>query len=82
MWLRASTHVSLSQVQLATTGVMLRVLLATFLFMLAAGRIIAVIGQNGSAILVRVMGMLLAALSIELVMEALNIFDLLNTSTN
>jgi len=28
------------------------------------------------------MGMLLAALSIELVMEALNIFDLLNTSTN
>ena len=61
---------------------MLLVLLATFLFMLAAGRIIAVIGQNGSAILVRVMGMLLAALSIELVMEALNIFDLLNTSTN
>ena len=76
------THVYPIQVQLATTGVMLLVLLATFLFMLAAGRIIAVIGQNGSAILVRVMGMLLAALSIELVMEALNIFDLLNTSTN
>ncbi len=75
-------HVYPIQVQLATTGVMLLVLLATFLFMLAAGRIIAVIGQNGSAILVRVMGMLLAALSIELVMEALNIFDLLNTSTN
>ena len=69
-------HVYPIQVQLATTGVMLLVLLATFLFMLA------VIGQNGSAILVRVMGMLLAALSIELVMEALNIFDLLNTSTN
>ncbi|WP_348675910.1 MarC family protein [uncultured Abyssibacter sp.] len=75
-------HVYPIQVQLATTGVMLLVLLATFLFMLAAGRIIAAIGQNGSAILVRVMGMLLAALSIELVMEALNIFDLLNTSTN
>ena len=70
------------QVQLATTGVMLAVLLATFVFMLAAGHIIRVIGHNGSAILVRVMGMLLAALSIELVMEALNIFDLLATSTN
>jgi multiple antibiotic resistance protein len=41
--------------------------------MLLSGAIIKVIGQNGAAIMVKVMGMILAALSIELVMKALKI---------
>ncbi len=61
-------------VQVGTTLVLLFVLGVTVLFMLGAGRILKVLGNNGSAILVRVMGMILAALSIELVMDALNVF--------
>ena len=43
------------------------------MLILFSGPILRVIGRNGAAILVRVMGMLLAALSVELVMEALGI---------
>ena len=59
--------------QLGTAFILLVILGVTYLFMLAANPIMKVIGKNGSSILVRVMGMILAALSIELVMEALNI---------
>jgi len=65
------------EVQVGTTLVMCGILGVAFCFMLAAGPIIKVIGLNGAAILVRVMGMILAALSIELVFEALNLFELL-----
>lgn len=41
--------------------------------MLLSGPILRVIGRNGAAILVKVMGMVLAALSVELVMQALGI---------
>lgn len=59
--------------QVITTAMMLLVLGATYLMMLGADRILKHIGQNGASILVKVMGMLLAALSVELVMEALAI---------
>ena len=59
--------------QAATAGVLLAVLASTWALMLLSGRILRVIGRNGSAILVRVMGMLLAALSVELVMAALDV---------
>lgn len=57
--------------QAMTTGVLIMVLFITYLMMLMCDRILAVIGQNGALILVKVMGMLLAALSVELFMEAI-----------
>jgi len=57
--------------QAMTTGVLAVVLLITYLMMLLCDRILKVIGQNGALILVKVMGMLLAALSVELFMEAI-----------
>jgi multiple antibiotic resistance protein len=45
--------------------------LALTLVMLLAEKILKVVGVHGAEILIRVMGMLLAALSVELVMEAL-----------
>lgn len=63
-------HFSLVQ-QIITGTILLGVLVITYLLMLLAGPVLRIIGQNGSSILVRVMGILLAALSVELVMEAL-----------
>ncbi|WP_299267837.1 MarC family protein [uncultured Psychrosphaera sp.] len=55
-----------------TTGlVMLSVLLITLIFMLLSGKILNVIGTGGASILVRIMGMILAALSVEFIIEAL-----------
>ena len=59
--------------QVTTAVVLLGVLGITCVLMLFSGPILRVIGRNGAAILIRVMGMLLAALSVELVMEALGI---------
>ncbi|TCK03664.1 MarC family protein [Marinobacterium mangrovicola] len=71
--LMTDNHVYSIPTQIGTTLIMLAIMLVTFLLMLAAGPIIRVIGNNGSAILVKVMGMILTALSIEFVMEALKI---------
>lgn len=57
--------------QVLSTLVLIGVLAVTLLMMLLAERIVRVLGSHGSEILIRVMGMLLAALSVELVMEAL-----------
>ena len=59
--------------QAMTAAVMLAVLAITCVLMLLADPILRVIGKNGAAILERVMGMVLAALSVELVMDALGI---------
>lgn len=59
--------------QAATAGVLVGVLVVTCLLMLASTPILRVIGTNGAAILVRVMGLILAALSVQLVFEALEI---------
>lgn len=66
------------EVQLGTSLILLAVLFINFLFMLFATSILRVIGKNGANILVRVMGMILAALSIELVLQALDIFKYLD----
>ena len=55
--------------QAATFGVMVFVLLITFLLFLLANPIMRVIGKNGSLILVKVMGMILAALSVQLILD-------------
>jgi multiple antibiotic resistance protein len=49
------------------------VLAAACALMLLSGPVLRVIGANGAAILVRVMGMILAALSVELVLRALGV---------
>ena len=60
-------------IQAVTSLIMLAVLAITYVFMLGATRILRVIGKNGASILVRVMGMILAALSVELIMKGLGI---------
>lgn len=59
--------------QAMTAGAMTLVLMVTCILMLIADRIFRVIGHNGSTIIIRVMGMILASLSVELVMTALGI---------
>lgn len=57
-------------IQLATASVLLLVLGITCTLMLAATPILRVIGQNGASIIIRVMGLILAALSVQLVYQA------------
>lgn len=60
--------------QQAATAVVLAIVLgATCALMLLADPVLRVLGENGAAILVRVMGMILAALSVELVLRALGV---------
>ncbi len=59
--------------QTATAGALTLILLITCGFMLMADRIFRVIGHNGSAIIIRVVGMILAALSVQLVMTAIGV---------
>ena len=66
-------HMYSVSTQMGTTIILLGILGVTYVFMLAATPILRVIGINGAAILVRVMGMILAALSVELVFGALGL---------
>ena len=65
--------------QALTASVLVGVLGITYLLMLASTQILRVIGTNGAAILVRVMGLILAALSVQLVFEALEIGNWIST---
>ena len=60
-------------VQAGTAAVTVGILLVTLILLLNSNRIIGIIGMNGAAILTKVMGMILAALSVEFMMEALGI---------
>ena len=57
--------------QLLTTGIMLSVLGLTLVLVLQANRIYALLGRAGSTLVVRIMGMILAAIAVEMVLEAL-----------
>jgi multiple antibiotic resistance protein len=57
--------------QVGITAGMLGVLLVTYLFLLSAQRIERLIGETGTNILSRVMGLMLTALAVEKVIEAL-----------
>ncbi len=60
----------------AETGiVLLVVLLVTYIFLRFSDIILRVIGQQGAAVLVRVMGIILASLAVEIVLTALAVGD-------
>lgn len=58
--------------RLATVAIFALVLVLTLLILLAAGPISRVIGRGGSSIISRVMGMILAALAVDLVLTAVS----------
>ena len=57
--------------QLLTTAIMLSVLGLTLVLLFQANRIYGWLGQAGSTLVVRIMGMVLAAITVEMVLEAL-----------
>ena len=60
----------------AETGVvLLLVLMITYIFLRFSDFILRVIGQQGAAVLVRVMGIILASLAVEIVLTALAVGD-------
>ena len=71
--LRTDNDVYTVPQQAESAAVLLFVLLLNYILLLLSGAILRIIGQTGASILVRVMGMLLAALSVEIVMNALGI---------
>lgn len=71
--LLTDNHLYSIPTQATTAAILLGILGVTLICLLAATPIIRVIGMNGASIMVRVMGMILAALSTEFVMEALQI---------
>ena len=61
--------------QFETGIVLLVVLLVTYIFLRFSDFILRVIGQQGAAVLVRVMGIILASLAVEIVLTALAVGD-------
>jgi multiple antibiotic resistance protein len=57
--------------QLITATILIFVLGITYLMMLFSDKILKVIGQNGADLLIKVMGMLLAALSAEIIIDGI-----------
>ena len=57
--------------QALTALVMLAILLVTLCLLLMSTQIMRVLGRGGASILTRIMGMILAAFSVELVMDAM-----------
>lgn len=69
--LLTDNHVHTIPVQIGTTLIMVGILVLTCVGMMIAAPVFKVVGRHGAAILVRVMGMILSAFSVELIMEAL-----------
>jgi multiple antibiotic resistance protein len=61
------------QEQVVTSATMLAVLIITLVLLLFSEGIIRIIGNGGASLLTRIMGMILAALSVEFIMEAIGI---------
>lgn len=58
--------------QAVTALILVGILVLTFLSLLASGRVYRILGKNGAAILVRVMGLLLSSLAVEEVIKGLS----------
>lgn len=56
--------------QAITAGITLAILAVTYVLMLLAEHLVRIIGENGAAILERIMGIFLATLSVDLIIDA------------
>ncbi|MGZ5030595.1 MAG: MarC family protein [Methylobacter sp.] len=56
--------------QAITAGITLAILAVTYVLMLLAEHLVRIIGRNGAAILERIMGIILATLSVDLIIDA------------
>ncbi len=71
--LLTDNHIHPIPVQIGTAMITIAILLLTWLLLKFSEKILGVIGAAGAAILTKVMGMILAALSVELVMNAIGV---------
>ncbi|MBW4692998.1 MAG: MarC family protein [Lyngbya sp. HA4199-MV5] len=71
--LLTDNHVYSIASQVVTAGAVVCIMSVTYGLMLLAEPILRIIGKNGAAILERVTGMILAALAVELIMEAIGV---------
>ncbi|MBD2076406.1 MarC family protein [Phormidium sp. FACHB-592] len=71
--LLTDNHVYSISSQFVTACVVVCIMSVTYGLMLLAEPILRIIGKNGAAILERVTGMILAALAVELIMEAIGV---------
>jgi multiple antibiotic resistance protein len=71
--LLTDNHIHPISEQVTTALVMIVVLLLTLFLMLLSSKIIRLIGISGASILTRIMGIILAALSVEFIMKALDV---------
>lgn len=67
--------------QAATGGLLLVVLLITLLILLLAGRIVKLIGRTGASVVSRVMGLILATVAVDAVLEGLEQLGVLQLSS-
>lgn len=71
--LLTDNHIHPIDVQIGTTLVTIAILTVTWLMLLFSERILNVIGAGGATLLTKIMGMILAAFSVELVMNAVGV---------
>lgn len=71
--LLTDNHIHSIPVQVGTTLITIGILAVTWVMLIFSGRIINVIGIGGASILTKVMGMILAAFSVELIMNAIGV---------
>ncbi|MBB3166840.1 MarC family protein [Simiduia aestuariiviva] len=71
--LLTDNHIHPIPVQVGTALITIAILFVTWLLLSFSQKILSVIGNAGAAILTKVMGMILAALSVELVMNAIGV---------
>jgi multiple antibiotic resistance protein len=71
MILLTDNHLFSIPVQVATVGVAVLILGLTYLLFRQATRILARVGEPGAELIVRIMGLILAALSVQLIFDAL-----------
>lgn len=79
--LLTDNHIFPIAVQAGTALITVGIMAVTLLILLFSGRIIAVIGMNGASILTKIMGMILAALSVELAINALGVDQWLESAS-
>ena len=64
-------HLYSIPIQVGTAAITISILVITYVLMQAASPILKIIGRPGAEMIVRVMGLLLAALSVQLMFDAI-----------